>query len=150
MADPLRICYEAVPSPKMIILVGTGVVPSLALLFLPVAILLMAMFTLGVSLFLSAWAAYFADILDIHQIVLSAWMYLTPIIYPEEIIPPNLQFIFYLNPMYYLVKLFRLPLIDGTIPSIELILMAALCGFGALIIGWIFFTSKSDEFAYRI
>jgi ABC-2 type transport system permease protein len=95
-------------------------------------------------------AVYFPDVAEMYQIILLAWFYLTPIIYPEEILPPNLDWILKLNPMYYLVNLFRLPLLDGRIPTFEEILPAAICGVGALVFGWIFFTSKSDEFAYRI
>ena len=80
----------------------------------------------------------------------SAWMYLTPIIYPEEIIPEQYVELFRLNPMYSLVKIFRLPIYNGQVPNLEDILPAALWSIGALIIGWIFFTSKADEFAYRI
>jgi ABC-2 type transport system permease protein len=136
--------------PLLLVMLVTRTTINFAILFLPVSVFFLGCFALGIGLILSTMAVYFPDVAEMYQIILLAWMYLTPIIYPESIIPPNLQFIFYLNPMYYLVKLFRLPLIDGAIPSIELILMAALCGFGALIIGWIFFTSKSDEFAYRI
>jgi ABC-2 type transport system permease protein len=136
--------------PLLLVMLFTHTTLHLAILFLPVSIILLACFALGVGLILSTMAVYFPDVAEMYQIILLAWMYLTPIIYPEEIIPPNLQFIFYLNPMYYLVKLFRLPLYNGTIPTAEQIIPAALCGFGALIIGWIFFTSKSDEFAYRI
>jgi ABC-type polysaccharide/polyol phosphate export permease len=136
--------------PLLLVMLVTRTTINFAILFLPVSIFFLACFALGIGLILSTMAVYFPDVAEMYQIILLAWMYLTPIIYPEEIIPPNFHFIFYLNPMYYLVKLFRLPLIDGTIPSLELILMGALCGFGALIIGWIFFTSKSDEFAYRI
>jgi len=56
-------------------------------LFLPVSILLLTAFTLGFGLMLSALAIYFPDVAEMYQILLTAWMYLTPIIYPEEIIP---------------------------------------------------------------
>jgi ABC-2 type transport system permease protein len=136
--------------PLLLVMLVTRAPFSLTLLFLPISITFLACFALGIGLILSTMAVYFPDVAEMYQIILLAWMYLTPIIYPEEIIPQNLRFIFYLNPMYYLVKVFRIPLIDGDIPSLALIGMAALCGLGALIIGWLFFTSKSDEFAYRI
>jgi ABC-2 type transport system permease protein len=122
----------------------------LTIIFLPISILLLACFALGVGLILSTMAVYFPDVAEMYQIILLAWMYLCPIIYPAEIIPANLHLIFDLNPMYYLIRIFRIPLMDGRIPTFEEILPAAICGIGALVIGWIFFTAKSDEFAYRI
>ena len=136
--------------PLMIIMLGTGVVPSLAMLFLPVAILFMAMFTLGVSLFISALAVYFADILDIHQIVLSAWMYLTPIIYPIEIVPSEYRWLFNLNPMYHLLACFRSPVYAGVLPSGDHVLVAAISAIVVLFGGWWFFANRADEFAYRV
>ncbi len=47
------------------------------------------MFTLGFGLIISTFAVYFPDVAEMYQIVLTAWLYLTPIIYPEEILPSN-------------------------------------------------------------
>ncbi len=85
-----------------------------------------------------------------YQIILTAWMYLTPIIYPETVIPAKYQLILRLNPLYYLIKLWRLPLYDGLWPSWGEIWPAALMAFGMLLVGWLIFTSRSDEFAYRV
>lgn len=122
----------------------------LSILYLPVSIIVLACFSLGIGLILSTMAVYFPDVTEMYQIILLAWMYLTPIIYPESILPANLHVIFDLNPMYYLIRLFRLPLLEGRIPTFTEFLPAAIFGFLALIIGWIFFTSKADDFAYRI
>jgi len=136
--------------PLIFVMLVTHTAIHISILFLPVSILLLACFSLGIGLILSTMAVYFPDVAEMYQIILLAWFYLTPIIYPEEILPPNLHWILALNPMYYLVNLFRLPLLEGRIPTFEEILPAAICGIGALVFGWIFFTSKSDEFAYRI
>jgi ABC-2 type transport system permease protein len=77
-------------------------------------------------------------------------MYLTPIIYPEGIIPARYQFVLHLNPIYYLIKLWRLPLYDGLWPTWNEIWPAALIAIGMLLVGWFIFASKSDEFAYRV
>jgi ABC-type polysaccharide/polyol phosphate export permease len=136
--------------PLLLVMLVTHTAVHIAIVFLPVSIVLLACFSLGIGLILSTMAVYFPDVAEMYQIILLAWMYLTPIIYPQEILPANLHPILTFNPMYYLVRLFRLPLLDGRIPTLGDIVPAAICGVGALIIGWVFFTSKSDEFAYRI
>jgi len=123
---------------------------SLAMAFLPVPMLILATFALGVGLILSTIAVYFPDVEEMYAIILIAWMYLTPVIYPESIIPAQFTTLYHLNPMYHLVKLFRMPIYDGRIPTLEEILPAAIMSVVVLVIGWLFFTSKSDEFAYRI
>lgn len=136
--------------PLAMIMLMTGVPLQPALLFLPVPILLTAMFALGVGLVLSALAVYFADVMDIYQIVLTAWMYLTPIIYPLAIIPPQYQWLFNLNPMYHLLECFRLPIYAGTLPGLGRLTAASAVALIALIGGWWFFTRQVDEFAYRV
>jgi ABC-type polysaccharide/polyol phosphate export permease len=119
-------------------------------LFLPIPIILLACFSLGLGLSISTMAVYFPDVAEMYQILLTAWMYLTPIFYPEATIPAKYQFILRLNPMYYLVKLWRLPLYDGKWPTWGETWPAVLIAIGMLLVGWFFFTSKSDEFAYRV
>jgi ABC-2 type transport system permease protein len=113
--------------------------------------LLLALFSLGVGLALSALAAYFPDVSEMYQIILTAWMYLTPIIYPEDVVPEAYRWwLFNLNPMYHLVKLFRLPLYYGLTPSLERWAAATVVAVGTFLIGWFLFTSRSDELAYRV
>lgn len=120
------------------------------LLFLPVGLLLLAMFSLGIGLFLSTLAVFFVDVLEMYQVVLMAWMYFTPIIYPLDIIPAAYQWVFLLNPMYYFLEVFRLPLYEGRLPSLEILGLTAIMAIAALLVGWWVFTRKVDEFAYRV
>jgi ABC-type polysaccharide/polyol phosphate export permease len=120
-----------------------------ALWFLPLAIILMGIFALGISLFISTLALLFVDIAYIYQILLMAWFYLTPIIYPAEILPPSLLQYQRFNPMYHLVDLFRRPIYQGVVPNPDQILAAALFAFLSLAIGWWIFTRNADKFAYH-
>ena len=136
--------------PLVIVMVITGTPVRITAAFLPVSILLLASFTLGLGLMISTVAVYFPDVAEMYQIILIAWMYLTPIIYPETAIPQKYQLILHLNPLYYLVKLWRVPLYDGRWPIWNEVWPAMLIAFGMLLAGWLIFTSKSDEFAYRV
>jgi ABC-type polysaccharide/polyol phosphate export systems, permease component len=136
--------------PLLLVMLVTQAQISWSILFLPVSILILAGFSLGIGLILSTLAVYFPDVTEMYQIILTAWMYLTPIIYPENIVPAKLAVIYHLNPMYHFVRLFRLPIYDGRIPTFEEILPGLIISIVTLVIGWFFFTSKSDEFAYRI
>jgi ABC-type polysaccharide/polyol phosphate export permease len=136
--------------PLAIVMAITGTPIRVAVLFLPVPLLLLACFTLGLGLMISTLAVYFPDVAEMYQIIITAWMYLTPIIYPETTIPAKYHLLLRLNPLYYLVKLWRLPLYDGRWPTWGEFWPAALLGIGMLVAGWLIFTSKSDEFAYRV
>ena len=83
--------------------------------FLALAILLLAFFTLGIGLILFNPFDIFPDVSEMYQILLTAWMYLTPIIYPRQLSPKT----FYglsINPMYRMVKMFRLSIYEGRLP----------------------------------
>jgi ABC-2 type transport system permease protein len=121
------------------------------ILLLPIPILFLAMFALGIGLLISTMAIYYADIAEMYQIFLTAWMYLSPVIWPPEILPEFYRlWITRLNPMFYLIELFRTPIIYGQVPDINLLLISAGIASFTLFAGWMFFTSKSDEFAYRV
>ena len=87
---------------------------------MPISVLILAGFALGVGLLLSTLAVYFPDIAEMYQIVLTAWMFLTPVMYPETILPAAYRSIItMLNPMYHMVKLFRIPLYYGRLPNLH-------------------------------
>ena len=72
----------------LVILVGFG--NWRALLFTPVTLLIIAitaMFALGMGLTFSALNVYFRDIEHFMGLLFLVWMYLTPIIYPIDVIP---------------------------------------------------------------
>ena len=94
---------------------------------------------------------FFPDIAEMYPIVLTAWMYLTPIIYPEEMLADVLNgWVLRLNPLYRLIRFFRLVVFDGMYPTMQEFISAMIISFGTLIIGWIFFTRKAKRFAYYV
>jgi ABC-type polysaccharide/polyol phosphate export permease len=127
-----------------------GDVLSPALLLLPLAIVFLAMFALGVGLTVSSLAIYFADVMPTYEVLLTVWFYLTPIIYPVELLPPAVAAVLRFNPMFYLVTVFRSILVDGRQPSVEATLAAGASSLVMLVFGWWTFTRKAREYAYRV
>jgi ABC-2 type transport system permease protein len=118
--------------------------------FVPIAVLILSAFSLGVALFMSALAVFFTDMLDMYQIALQAWFYLTPIIYPAEMLPARYAWILVLNPMHYMIMLVRDPIFLGQLPSAATLAVCAAWALGALVGGAWYFVRKSDEFAYSL
>lgn len=137
--------------PLGLVMIFSDIPLTWSVTFLPISLLIMACFSLGVGLLLSTFAVYFPDVAQMYQIFLQAWMYLTPVIYPETILPESIRFwVVRLNPMYALVNLFRLPIYDGRFPTWNEVLPITLISLAVLVVGWWYFSIKSDEFAYRI
>jgi len=137
--------------PLLIISLVVGRPFTWAILFLPISAMLLTAFALGVSLILSTMAIYFPDIKEMYQIIILAWMYLTPIVYPTDILPETYRFWFlHLNPMYYMISIFRSPIYDGVLPPADILIPGTLIALATLLAGWIYFANKADEFAYKI
>ena len=136
--------------PLVIVMLVDGAPFYASMVFLPVSILLLTAFTLGFGLFISSLAVFFPDVAEMYQVVLTAWMYLTPIIYPESLISAKWMPVYKINPMYWMVKMFRLPIFEGRLPYWNEFLPAFAWAAGMLVIGWIYFTSKTEEYAYRV
>jgi ABC-2 type transport system permease protein len=136
--------------PLILIMLVTGTPIHLSILFVPIGMILLAAFALGIGLILSTLAIYFPDVAEMYQIILVAWMYLTPIIYPEDILPKAYRFwITNLNPMYHMIRVFRMPLYNGALPAWGELAIAGIIAIVTLTIGWLFFSQKADEFAYQ-
>jgi lipopolysaccharide transport system permease protein len=87
--------------------VGWAILPGWEILLLPLLILLQTLLVLGIALCLSSITVFLRDVGSITEILLSAWFYLTPIIYPanfarEQLAEKGLSFLYWiylLNPM---------------------------------------------------
>ena len=120
-----------------------------AVLFLPIPIILLTAFSLGVGLLLSSIAIRFPDVSEMYQILIQAWMYLTPIMYPSDILPDAYRtWLLYFNPMYYLILMFRVPIYDGVLPSLPLSLIGTGIALVTLLVGWIYFSRQAYRLAY--
>lgn len=136
--------------PLAIVMALTGVHPTLALVFLPVPMVLLTAFATGVGLLLSTVAAYFTDVMEMYQVVLTAWMYLTPVFYTADLIPQEYRWLVYLNPVSSLVEAFRAPFYAGSLPDLPVLRTAALSAVFILVVGWFAFTKKAEEIVYRV
>jgi len=120
------------------------------LLFLPIALVILSAFTLGLGLFMSALAIFFADMVNIFGILLRLLLYLSGIFYYTEQLPEWLAWMVRLNPTYHMIRLFRDPIFEGILPRWESILYTGVWAILMFFLGYWFFTRRADEFVYRI
>lgn len=127
------------------------VTPTVMLALFP--LLYVMLFSVGVSLFLSAAAVSFRDLLHLYGVMTTAWMYLTPVIYPMEILesaPRWVVFIVNLNPLTAFIKIFRCVVLEGvTAPAVLHIQSLAWCAV-ALVLGALVFRKAQDKFILKI
>ncbi|HEV7505177.1 MAG TPA: ABC transporter permease [Thermoanaerobaculia bacterium] len=136
--------------PLLLILVITGHPLTPALLFLPVSILLVALFTLGAGLLLSPLSIFFNDIVEMITVILSVLMYLTPIFYPKEIVPEKMRWIVRFNPLRSILEVFRDPIYYGKVPPLSHLTVSCLIVLVALGVGAWAFRKSSDRIPFYI
>jgi ABC-type polysaccharide/polyol phosphate export permease len=133
--------------PYFIIAILLGAKISLSVLYLPIPMLIATCFTLGVAMALSSLVVFFADVLPMYEILLTAWLYLTPVIYPMELLPQSIQGILRFNPLLPILECFRAPLYEARPPDFSILISALAIALAVLMIGWWLFTRRSREYA---
>jgi ABC-type polysaccharide/polyol phosphate export permease len=136
--------------PLLLIMLVMGHPLYAAWWFVPIAVLLLAVFASGVALLVSILAVFFGDTVDIYQALVQALFFITPVMYPKDILPLRYAWLLELNPVHHLLELFRGPIYAGQLPSPSAVLTAAAWSLAVYLLGWWAFTRKVDELAYRI
>lgn len=90
---------------------------ELTALWLPVLLIPQLLFALGAAWLIASLGVYLRDIAQGMTLLLMAWMYLTPIIYPESIVPERFRTFIDLNPFTSLVRNYRHIFLDGLAPD---------------------------------
>ena len=84
----------------IIVMIATRAKFSWHFLLFPFVLIQLYIFCLGLGLFLAQANVFFRDIQYIYNAITTAWLYLTPIFYPIESLPPNILWIVkHMNPM---------------------------------------------------
>lgn len=127
-----------------------GVTPWIGYSFIPYILLCTLLFSLGTGYILSALFVFFRDTQHLYGVLLTIWMYSTPILYPLDSLPQNLIPIFQCNPLYQFIDFFRNITMYATIPAPESFLICAAWAICAFCLGAWFFVHHQDKFIYYV
>ena len=135
----------------LIVFVFNGVRFAWPMLWIPVVLLQVFVFSVGLGLFLAQATVFFRDVQYIYGAFLTAWMYATPIFYPIDQVGEQIRwFITRFNPLYAYIQQFRTVVLDGVMPSGGLILKGLLWSLGMLVFGLWRFRHNQDRFILYI
>jgi len=135
------------PMGFIMVLEGVPITPWQTAIIIPVALL--AIFSLGVGLFISTFAVAFPDVVDMYQIVLLAWYFLTPVFYPESALPYGIRSLLKFNPMYHFIGAFRAPIYFGLPPEPQSLAAGFAASISTLVVGWLVYTAQADKIPLR-
>lgn len=123
-----------------------GAIPTTALL-LPILILPQLLFTFGLCWLLAALGVYLRDLAQVMTFFLTLWFFLTPICYPETSLPSSLIPILAQNPMFQIVRGYRLLLLEGTLPALPMLIKLWTLSLFVFLAGHAFFARLRRTFA---
>ena len=140
--------YTAFADPRSSLPLEPPPMPPLRLF--PAVVALAALFTLGAGLLLSPLAVFFSDTVELIGVLLTAVMYMTPVIYPKEIVPEKYLWLVRFNPLRSILEVFRDPIHQGEIPPLSHLTVCVAIAVLAFVIGAFAFHRSSDRIAFYI
>ena len=136
-----------------IVMLWFRIVPTWHLIWLPVGLLFLMLFCMGIGLLLSALTVFFRDIMHLWSVVITAWTYFTPIFWTDDFIKimhPALQFFMYGNPMYNYVNFMRQIFLWQTNPEPVTVAICAGWAIVMFAIGYVVFHRLEHKFILYI
>jgi len=123
-----------------------------ALLFVPVGMLVLTVFTSGVTLLFATFTVFFRDVRHLAEVALQMLMYLSPVFYDLKMLGEHDAWWFRLfrlllraNPLTYLLPLVRDPVYYGRLPPLPVFGIACGCALSAALVGFAVFQRLSPR-----
>lgn len=122
------------------------VFPDWNIVFLPVLLICMLLYCVGLGMMLSALAVFFRDVVHLWSVVCTAWTYATPLFYPVEMLPDWMAAAMGWNPMYQFVTYFRDITMWHTTPDLKMNLICIGMAILQFAIGYLIFRKTEHKF----
>lgn len=136
--------------PAFLVMLFFRIVPSRHILLLPLVLLELYLFAQGIGFFLSAMNVFMRDTQYLYGIILTLWMYVTPIFYSADLVSPLIRRLMYFNPLFLYIDSIRRILLYHTAPTAMQLTGGLIMGVAAFTIGLTFFFRKQDRFILYI
>ncbi len=124
--------------------------PGAALLFLPIAAIILLLFIAGAGLFLSSINVFVRDVSLALPNILLLFLFTSPIFYPITAYPEAAQTVLQFNPFYVLAECFRAPILYGELPAIWMIAYITVISLGLCFAGLWWFRRLKAFFDVRL
>ena len=136
--------------PAMMVILFYRVPININYLLLPIVLVGLFMFSLGIGFFLSALQVFMRDTQYLYTIILTLWTYLTPIFYSEEALAPALLKVMQFNPMYIYITCVRKIMLYGITPTVLQLTACIWMGIISMTIGVEYFYKRQSKFILHI
>lgn len=126
-------------------LIVTGTFPGLVFLAIIPVLIVQVVFSIGLGITLGVLNVFFRDVGQAFNVILQFWFWLTPIVYPANILPPKAQALLAYNPMTGLMGAYQTILARGQMPDWQALVPIALLGVFFCVAGMRLFRKHAGE-----
>jgi ABC-type polysaccharide/polyol phosphate export permease len=117
-----------------------------AMLFLPVAVIILVVFVLGIAFLFATLQVFFRDFTFVWSTASFLLFFCTPILFPLTQIAPAFRPYFELNPFLPFVRMLQEPISRGVLPSADTVLISMLYAVVLFIFGAAVFSRAQKSF----
>ncbi|MEW6447341.1 MAG: ABC transporter permease [Bacillota bacterium] len=121
-----------------------------ALLAFPAIVVLQTLLVVSVGLLIAVATVYFRDLEHITNILITVWFFLTPVLYPADLVPERFRSAYLLNPAAVLVDSYRAIFFYGRWPDWNSLAQLAPVLLALLLISFVIFERLQRAVAEEI
>ncbi|MGK5013703.1 ABC transporter permease [Janthinobacterium sp. 61] len=129
----------------VLFLIFSGQFPGWIFIAVAPVLLLQILFAIGLGMVLGVLNVFFRDVGQFFAIFIQFWFWLTPIVYPASILPPEMRHYLAWNPMAAITQAYQTILVTGQAPDWGSLLPAAICAVLLCVLGMQLFRKRAGE-----
>jgi ABC-2 type transport system permease protein len=118
------------------------------LVWIPLLVAVQIVMNLGFAYLVSALAVFYRDVQHILGVLLLAWYFLTPVLFPVSALADRPEYLrlLYLNPMTGVIVAYQRALLDGMAPQWDALAYTSVVAAVLFVVGFWYFDRAKDDF----
>jgi len=136
--------------PLFFVILLFGKMFGINILFIPIVILPIVIFSIGVSLVVSVLNVFYEDTRHLTELSLTGLYFLCPVLYSVDFLSPDVLKYLSLNPLFNQIEFVRSVVIDNTFPDLKKYLLNLSISIVVFLFGYYFFRKNEDKFIYYV
>ncbi|MEM3490018.1 MAG: ABC transporter permease [Nitrososphaerota archaeon] len=118
-----------------------------AVILIPLLLIFQFLFQTGLSWIVASLSVFVPDVRQAVSLLTLLLMFITPIMYPENLVPKKLNFLLILNPMAQIIGMYRRLLMEGRLPAIEQLIGVSVFSVLVWMVGYVWFNRTKHMFS---
>lgn len=144
----INLCFSFIA--LYIMIIASGLKITILHVLIPFGMIGLFLFTVGFSYLLACMMVFFRDMQFLHGIIITAWTYLTPIFYPENILPDQFKWVLQVNPIHHYIKYIRSIILYNQVPSMSEHLICLFYAIGSIAMGLYVFRKMESKLVLNL